>query len=407
MLPATACPQPLHMPRTCANGPNLREVGRGNPTTLHQTPSYGNGERTQCSVSGPGTLSLSVSGLGALSLAVLCRGPVVSGPVALCVGALSVLGPRRALSGPALSASGSPALSVSGPRALCVGPRRSLCQARRSPALSLSGPALFVGPSALCVRPRRSLCRVSMVSVSRPGDLTRAPALSLRQALVLSVSGPAVGLWNLCRALCRAPACRGPAVSVSGPGIYRARRSSALSVSAPALSVSEPSAFCVRRSLCRDPALSVSGPIRRSLTLCVRPQRVFCVGPSLCRRPVLSVSCAALSVSGPVTLSVGPRRSLCRHSLATLSRSALFRDPALSAPGRAHPHASIPSAAHASHGPQLRSACHSSDPPQPPIRSELQSARHPSGPAGARHPSSPALPFSRREPQTLLFGGEL
>ena len=158
----------LHMPRTCANGPNLREVGIRKRQPNRTPPGTQLEKRTQCSVSGPGALCV-----GPWHSLALCVGPRRSiarcvgdrrsvsstaalpplsvSPGALCVGTLSVSGPRRSLCrGPALTVSGSPsalcvgALSVSGLGVLFVGPRRSLCvSARRSAS----------GPSALCVGP--------------------------------------------------------------------------------------------------------------------------------------------------------------------------------------------------------------------------------------------------------------
>ena len=337
MLPGTTCPQPLDMPRTCANGPNLREVGIRN-SQPNRAPPGTQSRSALCrapplSVSGPGTLSLSVSGLGALSLAMLgtvavswssalslsVLGPAtlpavsVSG-LAVSVGALSVSGPRRSLS--------APALSVSGPGALCVGPQRSLC---RAPALSVSGlGALFVGAlfvsglGALCGA-RRSMCRDPALSASGPGALCVGTQRSLRslcrrslcrslcRAQVVSVSGPGslcVGAW---RSLCWAPP--------SGPGIYCVARRSLCWASALSLSCR------ARRCLCRDPsAFSVSDP--GGLSLCRRPvfsassRGALCVGThhSLCRAPALFVS-HSLCLAPPLSREV--RRSLCRprHSL--------------------------------------------------------------------------------------------
>ena len=282
-------------------------------------------------VSGPDTLSLSVSGSvsGPRSPATVCVGPrrfSVSGPGALCVGALRSLcrAPALSVSGPALCVGArrsrhclcrGPALSRSpgsGPGALaplsvepgtlCVGPR---CFSVSAPALSVSGPcALCVGPGTLLLSVSASLSvsgpvgarRSPALSVSGPGTLSlsvsgsvsgpRSPALSVSGA-ALSVSGPGA-VWP------RSSLCRGTALSVSGPGTLSLSVSG--SVSTPALS---------RHSLCRGPALLCVGP-RHSLALCVGPRRspgAPCVGPlcrrrslfwkvrrSLCRAPALSAS---------------------------------------------------------------------------------------------------------------------
>ena len=96
--------------------------------------------------------------------------------------------------------------------------------------------------------------------------------------------------------------------------------------------------------LCRGPALSMSGPGRS-------PQRSLCRGPcsalsrcSLCGAP-------AVLVSGPGALCVGARRSLCRPQL----RPACH-------PSGCGPPASIHVPPTRSAGPQLRSACHPSSP---------------------------------------------
>ena len=52
----TTYPQPLRMPRTCAHGPNLREVGIWKRQPNHTPPGILLGERMQCSVWVPGTL---------------------------------------------------------------------------------------------------------------------------------------------------------------------------------------------------------------------------------------------------------------------------------------------------------------------------------------------------------------
>ena len=113
-------------------------------------------------------------------------------------------------------------------------------------------------------------------------------------------------------------------------------------------------ALCVgpRRSLCQDPALCVG----RGAGLFMSGSGARCRGPALCVGP------CALCVGGPGVRSADPQlRPAC--------------------------HPSGPA------GPQLQSACHTSDATGP----QLRSVCHPPG----------AFPtFSRREPQTLLFGGK-
>ena len=144
--------------------------------------------------------------------------------------------------------------------------------------------------------------------------------------------------------------CRTPRRSLSGLG-------------ALSLSVSCPRAFCVpalsRRFLCLAPALSVSGPS----ALCVGPRR------SLCRGPVLSVS----AVSGPSALCVGPHAPIRMPPIRPRGPPAPIGLPPIRSAG--------PQLFHLVRGP----------PPQirvPPIQPG-------------------AIPFSRREPETLLFGGKI
>ena len=224
----------------------------------------------------------------------LLSGPAVSGPCALCVGALSVWA-RRSL----------PALCRGTSGNLSVGARRSLCRGRRS----VSGPG--------------SLCRGPTLSVSECSALCRSAARCLCLGAAVSISGPALSASRP-GALCVGPStlyvgarcslCRGPALSASGPGAL-CRALAALSqrslCQAPTLSLSGPGAL--RRSLRRGPALFVSGPDAvmslPCVGLCVGGGRSFsnarCVGfwRSLCRGP-------ALSVSGPGTFCVRARRSL-------------------------------------------------------------------------------------------------
>ena len=235
----------------------------------------------------------------------------MSGPSALCFGRLCARVGGPALSGGlCVSAQHSlcraPALSLSGPRAfgwfLCwglalslspsVGARRCLCQGMSGPS-AVSGPGgplptLSVpGPGGLCVGARRSLCQASVVSVL----------------------------------------CRGPALSVSRPGV----------------------AF--GRFLCRGPALS----------LYVGARRCLCRGPRCL--------CQGLALSGG--LCVGARRSLCRgagpgnlcqglcQGPAVLPQPSLCRASGPPIRSRGPPDQR---ATHPSTGPQLRSACHPSSP---------------------------------------------
>ena len=87
----TTYPQPLRMPRTCADGPNLREVGIRKTQPNHTPPGTLLGERMQCSVWAPGTLpclcqasALYIARFGARRF--LCRDPALRRGLALCVG---------------------------------------------------------------------------------------------------------------------------------------------------------------------------------------------------------------------------------------------------------------------------------------------------------------------------------
>ena len=188
------------------------------------------------------------------------------------------------------------------------------------------------GRKALCVGARHSLCRGPALSVSGPGAaLCLARALSgglcvgarrsLCQGPARVVSGPSA----LCRGLCRGPPILINAVCVGLALCVGARRFPAVS------RMSGPSGL--RWSLCRGPALFVSGTgalyvgARRSLCWASTPilLNALCVGlrRSLRRSSALS---GAVCV-GPAVLSqsfcVGPRR-LC----VGLGRS-LCRAPAL------------------------------------------------------------------------------
>ena len=237
--------------------------------------------------------------------------------------------------------------SVSGPGAL--------------PPLSVSGPrALCVGfrhSLALCVRPA-----LSVSGCAGTGALCVEPRRSLCRAL-----RPAPALFSAVwvgarRSLRRVPAPSRGALSFSVSGsVSGPRHSPATLCIGPALSAS-PSALCVgsRRSrpFCGDPlpALSATGPA------------ALCIGAV----PALSVSGPALSVSGP---------SFSASLSAALSVSTLHL---LDAPGPpAPPPSGLPPA------PILATQ---------PLRGTAQIRVPPIQPG--------EFPFSRREPQTLLFGGK-
>ena len=171
----------LHMPRTCANGPNLREVGirkrQPNRTPLGTLL----GERTKCSawatalsVPGPGTLSLSVSGLGALSLAVLGTGVSWPRSLALCVR------PRRFAGARAPGPGAESAWSRHRERRPDTKSARARKRERRARGLTNSAPGCRA-PSAL-----RRLLFVSEVRRS----LCQGPQHLLRLSAAFFVSGP-------------------------------------------------------------------------------------------------------------------------------------------------------------------------------------------------------------------------
>ena len=364
---------------------------------------------------------LSVLGPGALCVGArrsLHRGPLllVSGPGALCresasepggplprlyfpgTDGLCVEAQRSVRRGPA-----GPTRCLSGPGALCVGARRgdrcSLCRARRSVS----------GPGALCVRARRSVCRPALF-VSGAGALRVGAG-----ALFLSGSGAlcqgVFGAWivsvselgalqrslrgpSLSGDLCRDPAlcvgmCVGAAV-FDGVGDWvpvsvRLRRS----LCRARRSVSGPGAPCVgaRRSLCRGPGGPLPRlPLSRPSGLCVAP-RAFCVGArrfvsghaalSLCRGPALFVW-ARREERGPALFLSGSG-ALCRKLRAPSSHlRATHPAPICLPPSRHRAPSSDPCATHP--------------------------ARTPSSHPRATHPARRVL-FSRRESQTLLFGG--
>ena len=262
------------MPRTCADGPNLREVGTRKRQPNRTPPGTQLGERTQslfccqkrlpCRTATSGEEqqqlhhhpmqssepnSHNMTGVRdfthADSAFIVLRGAFTNddllGPGALCVGArrspdLFVVSRPSLMSslcrGPTLFASKPGVLcrAPAGPSALCVGARRSLCRPalsrrslRRGPALSVSGPgalpALSVSASgtlSLCVLgpggPLAALSVSGIVSFTVCVRLQRSP----RRAPVLSVSGPgALCVGALCIGLCVRPRCSVPLSSHS------------------------------------------------------------------------------------------------------------------------------------------------------------------------------------------------
>ena len=237
----------------------------------------------------------------------------------------------------------------------------------------LSGPALSMsGPGA----PRRSLCRAPALSVSALANLSQS--MSGLGALSL-VSEPG-------SACCVGGTVSGPgalSLSVSGPSALceGLRRSAALSVRALCVGARRsvwglaPS----QRSLCRPGALllSVSGPDA------LPP--LSASGPALCRAPAYSMSDPGALCVGHRILCVGPwpfPGHLCAQAPSFDPRATypVLQDARATYPGPAP--SSDPSGARAP----------SSD-PQPPAQIRVPPI----------HPG--AFLFSRKEPQTLLFGG--
>ena len=105
-------PNPLHMPRTCADGPNLREVGMSKRQPNRSPPGTLIGERMQCCVGPRHSVPVCVGPRRSVSL--------VLEPGAFCVGA------RRCV---------VVSLSVFCPGTLCVGLRRSAGALCRGPLL--------------------------------------------------------------------------------------------------------------------------------------------------------------------------------------------------------------------------------------------------------------------------------
>ena len=200
------------------------------------------------------------------------------------------------MSGPdASSECRDPALFLLGPGALCVGARRSL---RRGPALWGVGVAARQStPKTLFSRYRRSVLGLALtVCLSMPALFVSGPgALSI--GLRRSLSGRIVSISEL--GALRRSLCRGPAVSLSGPG-----------------------------ALCR-------GPARRSLCRgCVGARHSLRQGPAR----LLSVG-ARRSVSPggpPAPISVPPSRTHPQHGPRAPIR--------------------VPPLRH--RRPQIRSACH-------------------------------------------------
>ena len=231
-------------------------------------------------------------------------------------------------------------------------------------------PALFLsGPGALCRGPA--------LFVSGPGapSLCRGPSVRVSVGAWRSSSGAVcVGAGALCV---------GAALFVSGPGARPPLRCCLSRVGVGAQRSSPKTLFsryrrsvrCVWRflSVCRGPTICVSG--RRSL----------CRGPAL-----------FLSDSGALCQGVCGARTVSVSQLGALHRS-LRRGPGVLASGPgALCQRPLPSGPRPSH--QLPSACHPSGPasrgPPAPIRIRVPPIRH-------------CVAFSRREPQTLLFGGKL
>ena len=254
-----------------------------------------------------------------------------------------------------------PTSSPAGPqlRSAChpPSPARSLFQ-ERAPNLTFAG----------------ILCRVALsvsfgVSMPLPGAFCVGP----RHFLSLSLGGPALCV-GFRRSLCRGRLflCRGPALLVSGPGAL-----SEPGAPLPRLSLSGPGGLCVGPgAFCQGPALFMLGRGGSVRSLYRGPAAgTLCVGP---RR---------LSVSGHRDASpicVTPRGSRV---------PSLIRMPSTRA---THPASrSVEVTNMGFYGPPAPSLN-----PRP--------ARHRGPPSSnPRAPIQPrAFPFSRREPQTLLFGGK-
>ena len=313
-------------------------------------------------------------------------------------------------------------LRRSTPHSVCRVPAAFLCRGRRS--LSRAPERIFVGarqsistlrssPKTFFVRlAQRSGCQGPARFVSGPGALCQGPGTlcvgarrgdQRSQGLCVGGRDPAVP-GALCRTLCRGPVlflsgfgglyvggvgarrslCRGPALSVGsrrwGPGGSLLR----LSLSGPS-GLSESVWGGSWRSLCRGPALFLSGfgglyvgarrSLCRGLALCVGPRRscAFCDGgPALSAPGALCALCVGARATHPVPPSIRPP---IRVPPSSDARSGL--DPL--SPARCEPPA--------------------------PIR-QLGWAGLPAGPAIRMPPIQPgAFPFSRKEPQTELFGG--
>ena len=205
---------------------------------------------------------------------------------------------------------------------------------------------------------------------------------------------------------CRRSLYRGPALSVSGPGalcaLFVSRFGASVSVSGPQ-----------RCALC-----GTVGP-HRSLAVCVGARRSLCRGPvSLCQGSGPLCRAPALSVSEPGTLCVGAASSdrylsgLGPDGWHYLDRSSAevihvmchpsgprappqIRQPH-PAPG-SHPHPDP----RGTHSVPLTRATHPG--PRPPASIRVPPIQS----AGPQLPQPGAFPFSRREPQTLLFGGKV
>ena len=264
---------------------------------------------------------------------------------------------------------------MSGPGALCVGARRCVGPARRfqksSPGALSVGLLLASGrrcrgwrrgpvsPNTLFVRSRQSVCRAQALSVA------------------ISVRGPAV-LFRRCL-------CRAPALFASGPGAPVWCRG-------PALLASGPAAPCAgaRRSFChRAPALCLSAPGALRRYLCVGTRR--------------SVSACVSGPGAPRVVSESVSLFLSGFGGLHIRRWFRMGDADPPATGQLPPHPALraPSSGTAPDPRTTQPA------PRPIAEIRVAPIRRRGPPAPIRVPpiQPGAFPFSRREPQTLLFGG--
>ena len=217
------------MPRTCTDGPNLREVGTriDEATQPHTTRHPVRETHALCSVSG------SVSGPAALSLS-------VSDPGALCVSASLALCVEICQSPVALSRRFLC-------RALCVGLRRSLC-----PALSVgSGPDSRTGPRQKALGPNSES--------ARPRHIERQPQHRERSGPTQNPSSPPIQSARSSGPVgpIRVPASSNP---VSGPPAQ---------IRVPPI---QPGAFPLSRREPQTCFFTKLGRLSRAPTLCVGPR---------------------------------------------------------------------------------------------------------------------------------------